>query len=465
MIDFHCGHSIEVLKGLPENHFHLCVTSPPYWCLRNYHTEPQIWGGDPACEHEWCGDVGPITTRWKGGTKANAERVREPASRGKVCANCGAWLGELGLERSLDQYVEHLAAVFTAVRRVLRPDGSLWIVIGDSWVAARFYSEPEARTRNSKHRGASENDGYLACRPGAFESGLKPKDLAGIPWRLAFALQAQGWWWRSTNIWHKPNCLPYSGKDRPTCSHEYVLQFTKGATCYWDVEASREPLAADSLARSMRRKGNGKHKDSTVREIGNIARGLNYGPDGCPEKIVNPMGRQLRSVRSVSNQGTRRKHFAVYPVRLIEPYILSGTSGRGCCSICGKPWKRVIEYRDNPDDPAMKGGSYQQADHCRMHEISKRKLKALPIERRNSADPRGRKIPVLKGWEAACKCNSGDPVPCRVLDPFAGLGTTGIVCERFNRDAVLIDLNPDFIQGARERLYEEGHPLLVEALP
>jgi DNA modification methylase len=444
--------------------------------LRNYHTEPQVWGGDPACEHEWREDVGPVTTRWKDGTKAkfsdlekaNAERVREPASHGKVCANCGAWLGELGLERSPDQYIEHLALVFAEVRRVLRPDGSLWIVIGDSWASGKGTCFNPGGGINSWHGRAKGGYALPLMRGNVSdlrESGLKPKDLAGIPWRLAFALQAQGWWWRSTNIWHKPNCLPYSGKDRPTCSHEYVLQFTKSATCYWDVEATREPLAADSLARSRRRKNNGKHRDSTVREIGNIARGVNYGPDGCPEKIANPLGRQIRSVRTVSNPGTRRKHFAVYPVRLIEPYIMSGTSERGCCQACGAPWKRIIEWIENPNDPALKGGSYQQSDHARMHELSKRKLKALPIERGNSADPRGRKIPALKGWEPACKCNASDPVPCRVLDPFAGLGTTGIVCERFNRDATLIDLNPDFIRAAQERLYEEGHPLIVEALP
>jgi len=406
-----------------------------------------------------------VATRWKDGTKskfsdieqANACRVREPVSYGSSCSKCGAWRGELGLERCPDQYIEHLASVFAEVRRVLRRDGSLWIVIGDSWVAAQGYSDPDVRIRNSKHIGA--RDGYSAQRPDPSESGLKPKDMAGIPWRLAFALQAEGWWWRSVNVWHKPNCLPYSGKDRPTCDHEYCLQFTKSARYYWDVEATREPLAPDSLARSMRRRGNGKHKDSTVLEIGNIARGENYGPSGCPEKIANPLGRQLRSVRSVSNPGTRRKHFAVYPAKLIEPYILSGTSERGCCPICGAPWVRIIEWIENPDDAAMRGGSYQQSDCMRMDEMFKRKLKALPIERGKRTDPRGRKIPILKGWQPSCRCGAGDPVPCRILDPFAGSGTTGIVCERFARDSTLIDLNPDFITMARERIDEEGLPL------
>ncbi len=461
VIDFHCGHSVDVLGGFPENHFHLCVTSPPYWCLRSYKTDPQVWGGDPLCEHEWTEQRGPITTRWADGTKAkfsdldraNAKRVREPVSYGDMCSKCGAWRGELGHERRPDQYIEHLAEVFAAVRRVLRKDGSLWIVIGDTYASGKGRCNPEIRARNSMHVKAYREGGVPAFsqnRSDLTASGLKPKELAGIPWRLAFRLQAQGWWWRSVDIWHKPNGMPYQGKDRTSCAHEYVLMFTKSKKNYWDVEATREPLAPDSLARSMRRKGNGKYYGSTPHEIGNIARGENYGPDGNPEKICNPLGRQMRSVRTVANRGTRRKHFAVYPVKLIEPYILSGTSERGCCPECGAPWARIIEWHDYPDDPAIRGGSYQQSTHNRMHELSKRK-----------GEPKGRKFPVLMGWQPSCRCNAGDPVPCRVLDPFAGSGTTGIVCERFNRDAVLIDLNPDFVAIARERIHAEGHPLFI----
>ena len=191
---------------LADESVHCVVTSPPYWNLRDYGLAPSVWGGDPECSHYWSEGVvapGSRSSDGKSGSKQPNANRRDAMPTSAFCEECSAWLGALGLEPTVDLYVSHIVEIFREVWRVLRKDGTCWINLGDSYSGRR-------------------------------QGNLKPKDLVGMPWRIAFALQDDGWWLRSPGIWEKPNPMPESVTDRLTTSHEYVFMLTKsGDRLYW----------------------------------------------------------------------------------------------------------------------------------------------------------------------------------------------------------------------------------------
>lgn len=213
------GDALKILRGIPDQTFQCCVTSPPYWGLRDYDIK-----------------------------------------------------GQIGAEMKVDDYIQNLTAVFNEVRRTLKDDGTLWLNIGDSYTSG---NRTWRQTDKKNHARA------MSYRPPTPE-GLKPKDLIGIPWKLAFSLQSEGWYLRSDIIWHKPNCQPESVKDRPTQSHEYVFLFSKSKMYYYDYEAVKEEGV------------NGKKKNR-------------------------------RSVWNINTNGFKGAHFAVFPPALVEPCILAGS--------------------------------------------------------------------------------------------------------------------------------------------
>ena len=207
---------------LPDESVHCVVTSPPYWSLRDYGLEPSVWGGDPDCLHYWGDGVAPPVARsgdGKSGPKQLSANRRDRMPRSAFCGECGAWKGTLGLEPTVGLYLEHTVQIFREVWRVLRKDGTCWINMGDSYADKRLGAD------------------------------IKPKDLVGVPWRVALALQADGWWVRSPVIWDKPNPMPESAIDRPTMSHEYVFMLARsGRPLYWthrDGAGSRVKPAPD----------------------------------------------------------------------------------------------------------------------------------------------------------------------------------------------------------------------------
>jgi len=291
------GHVVDVLRSMPDESVNCCVTSPPYWGLRDYGTAE--WeGGRAECDHK-------VTTG------------QLPGADASVCRKCGATRidQQIGLESTPGEYVAKMVEVFREVRRVLRKDGTLFLNLGDSYAA---------------HPGPRCAD------------GLKAKDLVGIPWRVAFALQADGWWLRSDIIWHKPNPFPESVTDRPTRSHEYIFLLAKSENYYYDHEAIKEPSVSDhgsdnDFKRSARlsfagedgargsdqprqpKSWNGSKFDGQ--------RDLTLHPNvGRKQRTATP-GQEFRNKRdvwTVSSDPFPEAHFATFPPALILPCVLAG---------------------------------------------------------------------------------------------------------------------------------------------
>jgi DNA modification methylase len=256
------------------------------------------------------------------------------------------------------------------------------------------------------------------------------KDLCGIPWRLALALQADGWWLRSDIIWAKPNPMPESVTDRPTTSHEHVFMLTKAARYFYDAEAVREPQTGNT--HSM-----GKKLDPPYESAG-------IGHKGWAKTMLNievPGGRNLRSVWNIATQPFPEAHFATFPEKLVQRCIMAGTSERGACPECGAPWERVVEKVDTGEKQKMPDGfDSKPGAHGTIHREGREKGESDKPVLANK----------ILGWRPTCECG-GEPVPCVVLDPFLGSGTTIKVAHDLGRDGIGIELNPDYCDMAEKR--------------
>ena len=274
MLELNKIYNIDCLKGLkqlPDNSINCCVTSPPYWGLRDYGVE-----------------------------------------------------GQLGLESTPEEYVAKMVEVFREVKRVLRKDGTLWLNIGDSFFSTTKGSggsNPETSPKQA-WKGVENGQGFTPRKISAGALDLKPKDLVGIPWMVAFALRADGWYLRQDIIWHKPNPMPESVTDRCTKAHEYIFLLSKSQKYYYDAEAIKEPIAASTVERAK-----SKNNASTRKDKGAAQWQSGLTPeqqDKWYSNIDKNTVRNKRSVWTVATKPFKEAHFAVYPPALITPCILAG---------------------------------------------------------------------------------------------------------------------------------------------
>lgn len=378
----HVGDATECLRELPDGCVHVCITSPPYFGLRDY--------GEP---------------------------------------------GQLGLEKTPVEFCAALVAVFHEVRRVLRDDGSLWVVIGDSYAGSRCGEQGESGQRD-KRWFTAEGMGNENV------SGIRPKELIGVPWMLAFAMRANGWMIREEVIWHKPNPMPESVRDRMTRSHEQVFRFVKRGQYYHDQEAVRET----ALQPQGEAKLTAQHKRAQLQDTSSSTLGTNQGS----------AGRNKRSVWTIATEPLRDAHFAAYPRKLVEPMVLCSTSERGVCAVCGAPWVRVVEResapvevmtkRSAPTDGLVYSGQRVGGEMCGAGQ--------------RLQDWRDAHPPTTTGWRPTCD-HDADTVPAVVLDPFFGAGTTGLVAEHLGRRWLGFELNPEYAaiglrRNAQASLFVEG---------
>lgn len=438
------------LKELPSESVHCVVTSPPYWGLRDYGTA-QWKGGNSGCDHSTPRSRGDDI---KNGDKQGTSKGSRPNTQ-MVCP-CGAVRidAQFGLEATPDEYVARLVGVFRELKRVLRDDATLWLNLGDSFSRARSLMS----NRYARAGGWSNNNGLDGVkreeskrpRTNAPEGvvsqklayGLKEKDLVGIPWMIAFALRADGWYLRSDIIWSKPNSMPESVMDRPTKSHEYVFLLSKSARYYYDGDAIREPYSLTSISRYD------APNDAPMMGVAPTARQPGGDIDRRERekglRSPNPLGRNARTVWTITTQPFSEAHFATFPARLVERCISAGTSERGVCRECGKPWARKIEK--------VEGVTHN------------REVAHVPNSCPTKVDSTGWQpsTRATNQWQQQCE-HDAPVIPATVLDIFSGSGTTGVVANSLDRDYIGIELNPEYVAMSERRLFNP-QPSFMDAL-
>ena len=344
---------------------------------------------------------------------------------------------EIGLEESPDAYVAAMVEVFRGVRRALRDDGVVFLNVGDSYFGGGRGGNPA----ESPHRKQATNAGSLIDPPRwtQMSCGIKPKDLCMIPWRLALALQADGWWLRSVIVWAKKSPMPESVTDRPTSAWEPIFLLAKQDRYFYDAEAVKEPLTdAASQRQSYGRKNQWGHIIDANQHSDNRAHedAKSYGADD------GPTGRNQRNVWHLSPEFYSDAHFATFPTEIPRRAIKAGTSDKGCCPACRAPYARVVDRkqvkRDWPNDYTKRDGADGTGNSCANS--------VAGVETRTI------------GWEPTCDCNTGDPVPCLVLDPFLGSGTTIAVARQLGRHGVGCELNPEYVELAKVRIGKAEKP-------
>ena len=344
-----CGDARRI--PLPNASVQCVVTSPPYWNLRDYGLVPSIWYPSRArqqavaCAHEWGEKIDPGAKsnrdtfskyRKEGDMRGGNKSAGGTVSQGQFCQRCGAWRGVLGLEPATELYVRHIVEIFREVRRVLRPDGTLWLNLGDSYAAGgRGSSE-----HHIEKMGAATARGQAVGRKVAPE-GLKPKDLVGIPWRVAFALQADGWWLRSDIIWSKPNPMPESVTDRPTKSHEYIFLLAKSERYLFNQDAVCEPVTASTIERLSQptlaeQAGSDRVPGKTngnMKAVPPRFGGSKYGDSEAAQDRTKSGNdyelrdgkRNIRTVWDIATQPYSGAHFATFPEAIPERCIKAGS--------------------------------------------------------------------------------------------------------------------------------------------
>lgn len=363
------GDCRETLKQLPDGSVDCCTTSPPYWGLRDY-------GAD----------------------------------------------GQIGLEQTPQEYIAQMLVVFGEVWRVLADHGTCFVNLGDSYAAGTTAARQDS---TCKAVGGWSREGIVGRSGRIHDPELKAKDLIGIPWRVAFALQDAGWYLRQDIVWHKPAPMPSSVKDRCTTSHEYIFLLTKKPRYFWDWYAISEETNPESAAR-YRQPFNSFNGGL---ETGQISRNT------ADSEIAFPNRRNKRSVWTINTVSYTGAHFAVFPPELARTCILAGCPELVCLE-CGTPQERIIEtsreatrpgndtkvglasaFEDSPYHDHTIAGNRDPQRHCTTY--------------------------VDKGFAPACDCNA-EFRRGSVLDPFLGSGTTGQVAQELGRDWIGCELNPEY---------------------
>lgn len=416
---------LDGLRGLADQSVHCIATSPPYWGLRNYGVPPQDW---EAIEYAPMPGVPTVTIP--------AQQVA------------------LGLEADPASFVAHVVQIFREARRVLRDDGVLWVNFGDSHLSKPYRSDnPQSCSKGHTQTQVPQSPmGVIHNQRGTLlTTGLKPKDLVGIPWRIAFALQADGWTLRQDVIWAKGSCMPESVTDRCTKSHEYVFMFAKSQRYFFDHIAIREPAVATPGWAKQRLKGKNtwEYNNTDARKSVDVVQG---GTNLETKGIVETGMRNKRSVWNINPKPYKGAHFAVWPEALVEPMILAGSS-EGCCATCGAPRQRIIERAQTGTEDYA--GKWKDEDA----QSSGRRILARVRAARAAGNAHDAPFsqPITKGWQDSCGCGA-KTIPCTVLDPFSGSGTTGAVARRLGRGYVGIDLNAEYLVLAKERIFGKDLP-------
>lgn len=463
------GDCLEMLKTLPNESVDVCVTSPPYYGLRDYGTGTWV-GGDPSCPHKRISKYSPSTM-----TGHNQEELVGnvgDAIYKNVCPLCGARRvdKQIGLEETPEDYIKKLTDVFHEVKRVLKKDGTLWVNIGDTYNSSSYHKDEKSSGygKQGTNRGVYEN---VVERPKA--ENCKAKDLIGIPWMLAFSLRADGWYLRQDIIWHKPNPMPEPVKDRCTKSHEYIFLFSKSPQYYFDGEAISEPIMESSIKRYNQNiesqsgsytpgKANGNMKAvmpkygkyESAEQEASVRQGMNKERGNGIVAIRKKLPSQEEFVSFMRKRTTVDDLADSTEIKrtTIEHWFRTDTSGFSFPSV--EDW---LEIRDLVDDwsdefadmnERMTNVTYESDEIGKNSNGRRNKRDVWTIIPSHVKEAHFATFP--EGLVEPCIL-AGSRLGGVVLDPFLGSGTTGRVAERLGRKWIGIELNEEYIEIAKKR--------------
>jgi len=460
-----CGDCREIMSQWDDECIDMVITSPPYWSLRDYKLKPLIWDGDENCEHKWEGEKGKAVNNknhkgqiwkkenYKDGFRNSARYMEQPSfvPSNQFCSLCGAWKGQLGLEPTFDLYIKHLCDIFDEVKRGLKKEGSIWVNMGDSYNGSGGCGWTGLESKNWEQK----------AQPHRIKN-YPVKSLCCIPDRFKIEMINRGWICRNTIIWHKPNPMPSSAKDRFTVDFEYLFFFVKNKRYYFEQQFENvKQCSIERLNRAVSNKnkwvngadGQTKQRISQPRPNRNKYKG--YGKKGRDENLAisthefedgdylvapfNPnVGRNMRCVWTIPTMPCSEAHFAVFPEQLLMIPIKAGCP-EFICKKCGKA--RIPIFEPSEEYKKLLGRSWTEGNEGALIEgLCKTPGKLI------SCLPDYRKIGYTD-----CGCNAGFEGGI-VLDPFAGRGTTGIVAQRLGRRYILIDLSPEYVKMAKRNL-------------
>jgi DNA modification methylase len=331
---------------------------------------------------------------------------------------------QLGQESTPEEYIKRLVEIMGEVKRVLRKDGTCWFNIGDGYNNSSGFERTSDWKREGRKGGSSDKKAFK-------HSSIKTKDLIGMPWRLAFAFQEAGWYLRCDVVWGKSNPMPDGAKDRPTRGHEYIFLLTKSSKYFYDYYAVLE--------------NTDEHPDKEQGFGANVQEGT-FRQD--QERSFQHYGkRNMRSVWKTSVASFKGKHYATFPLKLIDPCIKAGTSEYGCCVNCGTPWVRKFEKIEKEIEKEGTKKHTESGSNLFPEIKVKKEYKLYLVER---------------GWQKQCTCETDEVKSCIVLDPFSGMATTGLASIRYKQNYVGIELNKEYQAHSRQRLSENSDIFLEE---
>ncbi len=349
------GEALDVLRGVDDGFFDCLVTSPPYWGLRDYGLDPLIWDAVDGCEHEWethhqSPKGGKNTPENPANTGADRHTQTLGFRNGGIdtdfCSLCGAWRGSLGLEPTFHLYIQHLIQIFDEVKRVLKPEGTCWVNLGDSYSGSGRGLMGNGVPSDRKGAKQGTNRGTTVGQFSKNQWSVKPKSLCQIPSRFAIAMTDAGWILRNEIIWYKRNCMPSSAKDRFTVDFEKLFFFTKSKK-YW-FEQQTEPAIQNQWG--GHKAINLENSKDTDKQFGGLTR----------ERDMMPENRNKRCVWDITTKPFKDAHFAVFPPGLVEPMLSAGCpvdgwvcdpfAGAGTVGMVAKEQgKNFIGIELNPD--------------------------------------------------------------------------------------------------------------------
>jgi DNA modification methylase len=405
------GDVMERLADLPDESVHVVCTSPPYFALRSY---------------------------------LPADHPDKPK--------------EIGSETTPAQFVDTMVRVFREVRRVLHPTGTIWVNLGDSYAGSG-----KGPTGHNGIGDQGRRQGFTDPRADVW-GGVKPKSLMMVPSRVAIALEDDGWYLRSEIVWAKKSAMPESVSDRPTCAHEKIFLLSKNRTYFYDIEAVRLPPNEVSMA-TQRLTNRYDEYQAAARGGGTT------GLDALARRMRegNFSGANLRNVWHLGPEPQREQHYASYPTEIPRRAISAGSSERGACPECLAPWQRSLSHPCEACEAPIprQAKSCPACGHVRAWKTGRT---ARPEMLSTDWSTPGRGTPRLPGgfkntntgteWQPTC-AHDAEPVPCTVLDPFLGSGTTLLVADQLGRDGIGIELNPAYVTIAQRRIVGDA-PMLVD---